>query len=190
MNKKVTDQLLELRQKQMAVSADLENLKKEKGDYLSDLGTAKREEQVLREKNTNARQRLVRSPDRIKRNIGEMQSQVQNLRNDLANRQRKARDHASRLEIIVGLEAELKRLVDIERELDAQRIKIEELHTRRADLRSKVDAAKIEKEGLEHRRQQLDRQIKNAEEKLDRNRENTDKGAAESQRKIERLKKE
>jgi kinetochore protein Nuf2 len=105
----------------------------------------------LTNQTSSARSRLVQSPDRIKRHISEMSSHVSKDKSDLADLQRKAREHGNRLEVITGLEMDLKGLIDLEKGIDEQRAKVEEARRAGSMLRGKLEGKEIEGQSLEAR---------------------------------------
>jgi kinetochore protein Nuf2 len=111
---------------------------------------------------SSARSRLVQSPDRIKKHISEMQRNVNNDKTTLANFQRKGRELSGRMEIIGGLETDLKGLIDMSRGIEEQRLKVEDAKRALMALRTKLDSKDIESQTLITRTEQLQRQVQNA----------------------------
>ena len=99
----------------------------------------------------HARSRLVQSPDRIKRHIVDMSTAAANEKASLASYQRKARELGNRIEVIAGLEMDLRGLIELEKGIDEQRGKVVEAKRALSSLKEKLDAKKIESEGHEAR---------------------------------------
>ena len=69
----------------------------------------------------------------------------------LASFQRKAREHGNRLDVIGGLEMELKGLIDLAKGIDEQKSKVEQTNRGITGLQGKMEGKKIESEGLDAR---------------------------------------
>jgi kinetochore protein Nuf2 len=111
-----------------------------------------------------------------------MAGSVGNEKASLAMYQRKSRELSTRLDIIASLEMEVKGLIDQEKKVDEQKSKVEEAKRSLEGLRKRLDEKGIESGGLDTRlgvsmrwfpadRQQLDRQLQNASDKLERQQE-------------------
>ena len=77
-----------------------------------------------------------------------MSTTVATERATYASFQRKARELGNRLEVIGGLEMDLKGLIDLEKGIDEQRGKVEEARRAMMVLKARLDGKKIEGEGL------------------------------------------
>lgn len=95
-----------------------------------------------------AKSRIVQSPDRIKRYISDMASTVAREKATLAECQRKAREHGNRLEVINALELDLKGLIDLEKQVDEQRSKLEEGKRAQLALRARLERMEVESQAL------------------------------------------
>ena len=98
-----------------------------------------------------ARSRLVQSPERIKRHIADMSSSTAAEKAALAGYQRKARELGNRIDVIAGLEMDLKGLIDLEKGIDEQRGKVEEAKRAMQALEERMSAKTIEFKGHEAR---------------------------------------
>ncbi|ORX41026.1 Nuf2 family-domain-containing protein [Kockovaella imperatae] len=167
-NEAVRAELLNLRSEQVQLSHTVESLKSERQQVM-ELAASKNNEQTVLSQNTAlARSRLVQSPDRIKRHISEMSSTVSAEKASLASIQRKTHDLSSRLEIIGTLESDLKGLIEMERKVEQQKSKVEEMKRNLMKLRGGCEGKQIEADGLKARLDQLDRQWTNAKDKFSR----------------------
>ncbi|KAL1410055.1 kinetochore-associated Ndc80 complex subunit nuf2 [Vanrija albida] len=187
-NKGIHNELLELRQQQMKLSAEVEELKRDRSRIMEDAAEKSRELAVLQQNTLSARSRFVRSPDRIKGQIRQMSEQLAAERSTHAGYVRSAAEHTKRNTIITGLEAELKRLIELEREIESQRGKAEAGRRRRTALRTQLEQVNIEQEAAKERQKQLDRQIKNAEDRLARQKEMAVEFREKATKKIQVLK--
>jgi kinetochore protein Nuf2 len=80
-----------------------------------------------------------------------MSSSVAAEKATLSNFQRKGRELGNRLEVIGGLEMDLKGLIDLSKGIDAQRGKLEEARRGMLGLNRKLEVKKIESQGLSAR---------------------------------------
>jgi len=94
-----------------------------------------------------ARSRLVQSPERIKRHISDMSTTAATEKASLASYQRKARELGNRIEVIAGLEMDLKGLIDLEKGIDEQRTKVEEAKRAMLTLKARMEGKEIESQG-------------------------------------------
>ena len=94
-----------------------------------------------------ARSRLVQSPERIKRHISDMSSTATAEKAALASYQRKGRELGNRIEVIAGLEMDLRGLIDLEKGIDEQRGKLEEARRAKLALKARLDGKDIESQG-------------------------------------------
>lgn len=77
-----------------------------------------------------------------------MSSTVSAEKATLASFQRKARELSNRLEVIGGLEMDLKGLIDLEKGIDEQRGRVEEARRAMMGLQARLDGKKIESQGM------------------------------------------
>jgi kinetochore protein Nuf2 len=80
-----------------------------------------------------------------------MSHMVATERATLTSHQRKGREHGQRLEVISGLEVDLKGLIDLEKNIDVQRIRVEEARRNVVMLRTRVDNQTIECQSMASR---------------------------------------
>lgn len=118
-----------------------------------------------------AKGRLVRSPDRIRKNISEMARQVAAQKEELNHTAEKLHEHTKRLEVLKSLETELRRLITLGNMVASQQETTEGLRRDKEKLQAAIDQARTEGERLKERNEHLERQISFAEEKLVRQRE-------------------
>lgn len=134
-----------------------------------------------------AKGRLVRSPDRLRKTISEMSYQVAAQKEELGRTTEKLHEHTKRLEVLQGLETELKRLIILGKEIAAQQETTEQLRRNKEKLQAAVDQARTEGERLMERNNHLERQISFADEKLIRQRERIKEFHKNSQARIAEL---
>lgn len=103
----------------------------------------------LENKHTAARSRLVQSPERIKRYISEKSINVTEEKKVLAARQRTAREHQNRNEIICNLERDLRDLIELSRGIEGRKSKLAEAQRIKSSAIAKLDQKKIESQGHE-----------------------------------------
>lgn len=129
----------------------------------------------------------MRSPDRIRKAISEMSYQVASQKEELNRTTEKLHEHTKRLEVLLGLETELKRLIVLGQEIAAQQETTEKLRRSKEKLQAAVDQARKEGERLMERNNHLERQILFADEKLTRQRERIKEFHKNSQARIAEL---
>jgi kinetochore protein Nuf2 len=78
-----------------------------------------------------------------------MSSTLSNEKASLAGYQRKCREFSSRVDIIVGLEHEVKGLIELEKGIEDQRSNVEEAKRKLDGLRKRLDDKGIESSGLD-----------------------------------------
>ncbi|CAD6564978.1 MAG: kinetochore-associated Ndc80 complex subunit nuf2 [Tremellales sp. Tagirdzhanova-0007] len=170
-NEGIRNELLELRSQQVKLSHEVEELKTEKKSISNQARSKMEDITNLTSQAAQARSRLVQSPERIKRHIADMSSSTAAEKAALAGYQRKARELGNRIDVIAGLEMDLKGLIDLEKGIDEQRGKVEEAKRAMQALEERMSAKTIEFKGHEARLEQLERQLHNAGEKLLRQQE-------------------
>lgn len=183
-------ELLQMHASHRETADAYERLKQERAGLSQDVTDLTRELGQLQQQTREAKSRLVRSPDRLKRHLSEMSSAVAADRAAHSSTVTKGRELSKRLEVYKSLEADVRGLVDLEREIEAQRTKVDKLKHDRTALRGRVEQAKIEREGLAERIKQLERQQKNAEDRLERQKKITEESRADATAKIQALKDE
>lgn len=97
--------------------------------------------------------------------------QVATQKEELNRTTEKLREHTKRLEVLQGLETELKRLIVLGNMIATEQRTTEQLRRDKEELQAAVDQARIEGEQLKERNDHLVRQISFADEKLNRQRE-------------------
>lgn len=76
---------------------------------------------------------------------------VQNERSTHASYVKKSRELGNRLEVISGLETELKGLIDLEKGIESERTRVEEAKRSMQILQGKIENKKIESKGMDDR---------------------------------------
>jgi len=189
-NAEIHAELYEMHNEHHRILKELEELKGERAAVSEDVIMLNRELNHLEQQTKDTKARIVRSPERIKRHISDMSHNVSHERQQHAALVAKSRDLAKRLEVYGGLETELRGLIELERDIEAQRAIVEEATRKCNRLRSDVESARIEGESQGERVKQLDRQIKNAEDRLARQMTIITEYRADAANKIQALKDE
>jgi len=131
------------------ISAVTEDLKAARQAVMDSAAQRTHELTTLQSQNASAKSRLVQSPERIKKHISEMSFTVSQERASLQSHQRKARELAHRMEVIAGMEVDLRGLIDLEKGIEAQRTRVEEARRGVMSLRGKVESQQIEGKSME-----------------------------------------
>lgn len=116
-----------------------------------------------------------------------MSYQVASQKEELSRTTEKLHEHTKRLEVLQGLETELKRLIILGKEIATQQETTEQLRRSKEKLQAAVDQARTEGERLMERNNHLERQISFADEKLVRQRERIKEFHKNSQARIAEL---
>ncbi|KAK4686708.1 kinetochore protein Nuf2, partial [Tremellales sp. Uapishka_1] len=162
----------------VAIGAEWEELKTERQALYDKLSARQIEKGTLEHQVATSRSRIVQSPERIKRQITDMQARVAEEKAIHASHLQSARDLKTRLDIISVLEVDLKGLIDLEKGVEGDRAKVENARRNMMNLRSKLESLDIEYQGCSARLEQLSRLIQNANDKVSR-RKNVTKDTAE-----------
>ncbi|KAL7422918.1 kinetochore-associated Ndc80 complex subunit nuf2 [Cryptotrichosporon argae] len=189
-NQKLRDELLDLRSQQVKLSQEVEELKRDRQAAMEQASSKVRELSVLQQQTSNTRSRLVQSPDRIKKHISEMSSMLSAERATHAAFVRKARELGNRLEVIGALETEVRRLAEVERDIEQLKAKVDEARRAEGALKARIEQKDIEHQGLGVRHDQLGRQLQNASDKLNRQQDMGREMRERAQAKITSLKSE
>ncbi|WWC98584.1 hypothetical protein V866_005476 [Kwoniella sp. B9012] len=183
-------ELMELRSQQMKLSSETEELKKERQALMDQAAHNAHLNTQIQQQILSAKSRLVQSPDRIKKQISEMSISLSSEKARLSSFQLKARELSNRLEVINSLELDLKNLIDLQKTIEAQKVKIEEAKRNRTIGESKKESKELELKNLQSRSDQLNKQIENAQNKLDRQQELTNETRERHNKRLAELKAE
>lgn len=148
-NENLRQALYDLRVEQVRISAVTEDLKAARQAVMDSAAQRTHELTTLQSQNASAKSRLVQSPERIKKHISEMSFTVSQERASLQSHQRKARELAHRMEVIGGMEVDLRGLIDLEKGIEVQRTRVEEARRGVMSLRGKVESQQIEGKSME-----------------------------------------
>lgn len=162
------EHLQQLSQDQQQLSVEVEKLKAERSQLAEQIRQGGVEAKVIRDQIASAASRLVKSPDRVKREISHLNSEVSRWRGDLAAVQNKGRDYSARLELIAWLETEVGRLIELCRDVAEQRGFADQARRDIATWNDKIEQLRQEKSSLEQKTHHLDRQYQLAQERLER----------------------
>ncbi|WWC72551.1 uncharacterized protein I206_106513 [Kwoniella pini CBS 10737] len=189
-NEGLRAELLELRSQQIKLSGEVEELKKERQGLMDQAAHNAHLNTQIQQQIISAKSRLVQSPDRIKRQISEMSSTLTHEKSKLSSFQLKARELSNRLEVIQSLEIDLKGLIDLQKGIEEQKQKVEESKRNESILKGRQEGKEIELRGLKSKFEQLQRQLTNAQDKLNRQQEMQNDMQERGYKKIEELKAE
>jgi prophage DNA circulation protein len=103
----------------------------------------------LQLKISSTRGRLVQSPDRIKRTISEMSTNLSHEKTTLSEHQRKTRELQNRLDIITNLERDLRDLIELSRAIHDRKVKLSEAERAKSGTIGNLEGKRIESESLE-----------------------------------------
>jgi kinetochore protein Nuf2 len=103
----------------------------------------------ITQKLASTRSRLVQSPERIKRTISEMSTNLSTEKTTLGSHQRKTRELQNRLEIINVLERDLRDLIELSRGIVERKRKLAEAERAKSQTIARLDAKEIESQSLD-----------------------------------------
>ncbi|CED82315.1 kinetochore protein nuf2 [Phaffia rhodozyma] len=118
-----------------------------------------------------ANSRLVRSPERVRRNILDLAERTNNEKQLLGNYLRKGRELGMKLEVIGSLEQEIRELIDIQKEAESTQRTFHQTQHRLNTLTNDLSRAIVTSNSQTTRLEQLQIQLTNATDKLNRARE-------------------
>lgn len=189
-NEKLLVELRQLSSELKDVTDEQEQLKQQRLAIVEDISSQKLDQTQLEQQTRDMKSRIVRSPERIKRHLSEMASQVAADRQTHAASVAKTRDLSKRLEVYSALETELRGLIELERDIETQRKLVADKSLERTTLRTTVENTQIELESHAERIKQLDRQLRNAEERTARQQKIIQEKQDEANARIDMLKAE
>ncbi|KAF7311680.1 hypothetical protein MKEN_01071600 [Mycena kentingensis (nom. inval.)] len=168
----------------------VEALKTEKTGLIQRKENLNAEVQAMMGSLATARNRIVQSPERMKRTITQMTSTAKADKETIALHESKARDLQAKIAALSNIEKDvhscIEQLKTIEKEVRSLEASQKELHA----LRDMTERKDVDHKELRSHRERLNKQLSNAQDKLERAQRHAEERRAASQREIERLKQE
>ncbi|TRM59457.1 Nuf2 family-domain-containing protein [Schizophyllum amplum] len=186
-NKKLHTEMLGIKEIQYVHGQDAQRLKEEKEVLLGRMQALTAEIDSKRGEVVRTRSRIVQSPDRIKRAISVMSTSVTEDKRAIAQTEAKARDLKAKADALIRIEKDLGRCVAalrvIEREAAALQVMIKES----TDIKEHLKQKEIEHEEFVLRHERLEKQVANAQDKLERAQRHAEDKRTTNARTLERL---
>ncbi|KAJ6513821.1 Nuf2 family-domain-containing protein [Mycena vitilis] len=175
---------------QVAAVQEVENLKAEKTALVERKEALNGEIASISEAMTRTRSRIVQSPERIKRTITTMSTTAIEDKQTVALHEAKARDLQAKINALSNIEKDVRGCIEqlqtIEKEVYSLQDSQKELH----ELKDLLEDKQIERKELHLRQERVQKQLSNAQEKLERAQRHAEDRKVASQKTIDRLQRE
>ncbi|TCD67660.1 kinetochore-associated Ndc80 complex subunit nuf2 [Steccherinum ochraceum] len=189
-NEEITAYLISCKEKQIAILEAIKNLKQEKANYLKRKESATAEAEQINEQISRTRSRIVQSPERIKRNIITMGSAAAEDKKTVVMHETKIRDLQTRITALLDIEKNVRSCVEQLQIIEKEMISLDASKKSLADFRDQLSEKKGELNELMLKRERVNKQLSNAQEKLERAQRHAEDKRLASQQNIERLQRE
>ncbi|KAH8108199.1 Nuf2 family-domain-containing protein [Cristinia sonorae] len=189
-NEEITKYLISCKERQKALLEVISSLRQEKADYLARKTSANAEAEQIHEQISRTRSRIVQSPERIKRNIVTMSSAAAEDKKTVAMHETKIRDLQTRITSLLDIEKNVRSCVEQLQIIEKEMISLDASKKSLADFRDQLSEKKGEVNELILKRERVNKQLSNAQEKLERAQRHAEDKRLASQQTIERLQRE
>jgi len=189
-NARLTTGLIEAKSAQGSLLNEFNSLKKNKSALSTQRESLVREIELTTNAINSIRSRIVQSPDRIKKHIAQMGRDSQLERTAVNSTEAKIRALRSKLDALGVFEQDMKKINDILKSVHSEHTQLEQLYQRQQTFKSELDDKRILREKLFVQNDRAKRQMKNAEEKLQRAQVHAQDRRGRSELEIQKLKKE
>ncbi|KAI0798117.1 Nuf2 family-domain-containing protein [Abortiporus biennis] len=189
-NNAITAYLISCRERQGVLQEEVRNLKQEKAALIQKKETLQAEAEQFNDGISRVRSRIVQSPERIRRNIITMGSTASEDKKTLNMHEAKIRDLQTRMAVLQNIEKDVRSCIEqlqtIEKEVSLLEVSKKTL----ADFRDQLSEKKGEVSELLLKRERVNKQLSNAQEKLERAQRHAEDRRIASQQTVERLQRE
>lgn len=182
-----SDRLLDMKKEQSRLLAEVDALKGEKTDAIQKQTDVQYQLQIVSTELTKLQARIVTRPDDIKRDVRDMQVQVQGERVSLGESERKARELSAKMDVLTQLDADIAASMAVMDQVAADMERTAREARALQDTKINMSAHTHEHSTQMHRLEQLDRQVKLASERLERARRGLEASRIDRQAKLETL---
>ncbi|TFK30715.1 hypothetical protein FA15DRAFT_26595 [Coprinopsis marcescibilis] len=189
-NQALRGKLFATKEFQVAAVQEVEKLKAEKN------ATIKRREAIIAELESlsdsvaRTNSRIVQSPERIKKTITTMAQNTIGDKKTIVSNEAKARDLQAKIAALLNIEKDVRGCVEqlqtVEREVHA----LQQSQKALAEVKDHLEDKVVERNELNMKRERAQKQLTNAQEKLERAQRHAEDKKVANQRTIERLQKE
>ncbi|KAI0060855.1 hypothetical protein BV25DRAFT_1827411 [Artomyces pyxidatus] len=189
-NAAITAQLIATKDIQTILLKDIEALKSEKATLNQRKESLNSDTALATDAVTRIRSRIVQSPERIKRTITTMGTTANEDKKTLAAQEAKTRDLQAKVTALLNIEKDVRACVEQLQSIEKEVRSLEASQKELADTRDSLDDKRIERTELELRSERGQKQLSNAQEKLERAQRHAEDKRQASQQAIERLQRE
>ncbi|KAI9202191.1 Nuf2 family-domain-containing protein [Polychytrium aggregatum] len=177
----------ELVKSESAASGEYEQVKREKAELNAALDDLTFKVDNVRQESMRLRPRIISNPQELKRSLLEMEQTVRDSMQKLDAQEKHFNDYQYRMEYIKSNKTEISDINKLKDEIESERKKYEEVCRSAADLQNQIEKRKTDERGLSIQKQQLDRALRNANEKLNRLHRNMDMKKESTESKLLKL---
>ncbi|THH26364.1 hypothetical protein EUX98_g7826 [Antrodiella citrinella] len=189
-NEEITAYLLSCKERQMAMLEIIKTLKQEKASIVKRKESANTEAEQINEQISRTRSRIVQSPERIKRSIVTMGNAATEDKKTVAMHEAKIRDLQTRIAALMDIELNVRSCVEQLQVIEKEMMSLDASKKSLADFRDQLTEKKGEVNELMLKRGRVNKQLSNAQEKLERAQRHAEDKRLASQQTIERLQQE
>ncbi|KAI5900061.1 uncharacterized protein SCHCODRAFT_02481993 [Schizophyllum commune H4-8] len=186
-NKKLHTEMLGIKEIQSVHAQDTQRLKEEKEVLLQRMQAMTAEIDSKRSEVARTRSRIVQSPDRMKRAISVMSTTVTEDKRLIAQTEAKARDLKAKSDALIRIEKDLGRCVASLRVIEREAAALQAMIKESTDLKEHLKHKEIEHEEFILRHERLEKQVANAQDKLERAQRHAEDKRTTNARTLERL---
>ncbi|KAK7045609.1 kinetochore-associated Ndc80 complex subunit nuf2 [Paramarasmius palmivorus] len=186
-NNAMVSQLLQTKESQKASVAEVERLKAEKKELLQRREAFTIEINSVEAEIQRIRGRIVQSPERVKRAISTMGSQVSEDKRTVAANEAKARELQAKINALSSIEQDIRSCIDQLQVIEKETRSLHASQRELTELRDQFEDKKIERNELKLRQERVEKQLSNAYQKLEQAQKRAEEKKASSQKNLERL---
>ncbi|KAJ7582459.1 hypothetical protein C8J56DRAFT_1167567 [Mycena floridula] len=175
---------------QVSTVSEVEKFKAEKRALLAKKEALNAEINSLTENIARTRTRIVQSPERIKRTITTMSQTAIEDKKTVTLHESKARDLSAKINALLSIEKDVRSCIEQLQTIEKEVASLRENQKELGELKDHLDDKKIERTELTLRQERVQKQLANANEKLERAQRHAEDKKLASQKTIDRLQKE
>ncbi|ETW85632.1 hypothetical protein HETIRDRAFT_309393 [Heterobasidion irregulare TC 32-1] len=192
-NAGLTAHLIAQKEIQGVLLKDIENLKADRESLVQRKEGLNADSAVVSDTVARTRSRIVQSPERIRRNISSMSTTAMEDKKTLGAQEAKARDLQAKISALLNIEKDVRGALEQLQTIEKEAYALELTQKEFIDTRDHLDQKKIERTELEMKYQasfRVQKQLSNAQEKLERAQQHAEDKRLAGQHTIERLQRE
>ncbi|KAI0034709.1 Nuf2 family-domain-containing protein [Vararia minispora EC-137] len=186
-NAAITAELIAMQELQTRVLAEIDALKSEKSSLLQRKESLSGDTALAADTVARTRSRVVKSPERLRRNIDTMGASQAEDKRTLTSQEVKVRDLQAKANALLAIEKGVRDCIEHVQIVDKEMRMLENAARERADTRGALEERRIERTELELKLERAQNQLSKAQEKLERAQRDLDERRRAGQETIERL---